>query len=111
MSARPDTISSRPGDLSHSAGPRAVALLAGTLLYAAFWGLGETAPGLDITYHPSFSNSSRGELYFWLGSAFLLFPAVCLLGYGASPWLAPRPRPRVAAARASRRHPAAVKSP
>ena len=43
---------------------RIVALVAGVFLYAAFWGLRETVPGLGITYFPKFSNSARGEIYF-----------------------------------------------
>ncbi len=68
---------------------RVAALVTGAIFYAAFWGLTQTHPGLDITYQPPFSSSSSGELYFWLGSVCLLFPAACLLGYGLSPWLTP----------------------
>ena len=68
---------------------RIVAIAAGVLLYLAFWGIGQTDPGLGITYHPPFNSSSHGEIYFWLAHALLLFPGACLLGYGLSPWVAP----------------------
>ncbi len=68
---------------------RIVATAAGIFLYLAFWGIGQTSPGLDITYQPPFSSSSLGEIYFWLAHALLLFPGACLLGYGLSPWVAP----------------------
>jgi len=89
---------------------RIVALVAGVFLYAAFWGLRETVPGLGITYHPKFSNSSHGEIYFWLAHAMLLFPSACLIGYGLSSWLAPGLRAlwRAAADIGSRRPAAAL---
>jgi hypothetical protein len=68
---------------------RIVATAAGVFLYVAFWGIGQTTPGLGITYHPPFNNSSPGEIYFWLAHALLVFPGACLLGFGLSPRVAP----------------------
>ena len=39
----------------------------GLFFIVAFWGLRETLPGLHITFYPSWTNSSPGEVYFWLG--------------------------------------------
>jgi hypothetical protein len=67
-----------------------LAAASGLLLFLCFFGLTQTYSRLFISFHPPFSNSSLGEVYLWLGSIIFLFPAACLLGYGAGPWLAPR---------------------
>src|SRR5258707_3930923 len=64
---------------------RWVALAAGLLCYACFWGLGQTTPGLSIRFVAPFTNSNAGELQFWLGSALLLLPGGALLGYALHP--------------------------
>lgn len=58
------------------------ARVAGYILFLAFFALGATSNGLKITFHDSQTTSSPGELNFWLGHAFLLFPASLLIGYG-----------------------------
>ena len=63
---------------------RAVCLLTGCFLVLVFFGLSMTAPGFRITFRPPLSQSSPGEIYFWLGHALLLFPASCLIGVGLS---------------------------
>jgi len=60
---------------------RLSALVAGLALYACFWGLGETAPGLSIRFVAPFTNSNAGELQFWLGMSLMLVPSGALLGY------------------------------
>jgi hypothetical protein len=67
-----------------------LAAASGIFLFLCFFGLTQTYSRLFISFHPPFSNSSLGEVYLWLGSIIFLFPAACLLGYGAGPWLAPR---------------------
>src|SRR5258707_8839987 len=64
---------------------RWVALAAGLLGYACFWGLGQTTPGLSIRFVAPFTNSNAVELQFWLGSALLLLPGGALLGYALHP--------------------------
>src|SRR5258708_24000730 len=64
---------------------RWVALAAGLLCYACFWGLGQTTPGLSIRFVAPFTNSNAGELQFWLGSALLLLPGRALLGDALHP--------------------------
>lgn len=59
----------------------------GVFLVAAFFGLARTAPGLRVTFLPPFSHSSPGELYLWLGHAFLLVPGGALLGLALMPVL------------------------
>ncbi len=63
------------------------ARLAGYVLLLAFFALDATSNGLTITFHDSQTSSSPGELNFWLGHAFLLFPACLLIGYGFGPRL------------------------
>lgn len=58
-----------------------VAAAAGVILFAAFFGLTRTAPGLRISFLAPFTRSNAGEVYFWLGHALLLFPGTCLIGY------------------------------
>ena len=67
-----------------------LALVSGALFFLAFFGLTETASGLAITFLSPMTYASPGELLFWLGHALLLFPGACLIGFGLSPWLAPR---------------------
>jgi hypothetical protein len=64
-----------------------LARLTGYALFLCFFALGATANGLRINFHGTLSTSSVGELHFWLGHAFLLFPASLLIGYGFSPQL------------------------
>ena len=59
-------------------GGAATARIAGYVLVVAFFSLGATANGLKITFHDAQTTSSPGELNFWLGHAFLLFPAALL---------------------------------
>jgi hypothetical protein len=66
---------------------RLLALSAGLLCYASFWGLGETTPGLSVRFVAPFTNSNAGELQFWLGSALLLLPGGALLGYALYPFI------------------------
>ena len=66
------------------------ALFAGGLFFLAFFGLTETASALVITFASPMTYASPGEAMFWLGHALLLFPGACLIGFGLSPWLAPR---------------------
>ena len=66
-------------------GGAATARIAGYVLVVAFFSLGATANGLKITFHDAQTTSSPGELNFWLGHAFLLFPAALLLGFGFAP--------------------------
>src|SRR5260370_3709482 len=66
---------------------RGVALAAGLLCYACFWGLGQTTPGLSIRFVAPFTNSNAGELQFWLGSALLVLPGGALLGYALHPFI------------------------
>jgi hypothetical protein len=66
------------------------ALYGGLGLFAAFFGLTQTQTGLRVTFHPPFTASSPGELFFWLGFVLLLVPGALLLGYGLSPASAPR---------------------
>ena len=66
---------------------RWVALAAGLLCYACFWGLGQTTPGLSIRFVAPFTNSNAGELQFWLGSALLVLPGGALLGYALHPFI------------------------
>jgi hypothetical protein len=67
-----------------------LAVVSGIFLVLCFFGLTQTYSRLFISFHPPFANSSLGETYLWLGSLLFLFPAACLIGYGVSPWLAPR---------------------
>ncbi|WP_426736365.1 glycosyltransferase family 39 protein [Myxococcus faecalis] len=62
-------------------------LVCGATLYACFFGLSQTAPGLSITFHPPWTNASPAEAYVWLGALLLLTPGACLLGVALSPWL------------------------
>jgi len=66
------------------------ALFAGGLFFLTFFGLTETASALVITFASPMTYVSPGEALFWLGHALLLFPGACLIGFGLSPWLAPR---------------------
>lgn len=66
------------------------ALIAGGLFFLTFFGLTETASALVITFVSPMTYASPGEALFWLGHALLLFPGACLIGFGLSPWLAPR---------------------
>ncbi len=66
------------------------ALFAGGLFFLTFFGLTETASALVITFASPMTYASPGEALFWLGHALLLFPGACLIGFGLSPWLAPR---------------------
>ncbi len=54
---------------------RASYIIAAILMFAAFFGLGTTEPGLEIAFIPSWTNSTTGELYTWLGIVFLILPA------------------------------------
>jgi len=69
-----------------------LALVSGGLFFLAFFGLTETASGLVITFLSPMTSMAPGEVLFWLGHALLLFPGACLIGFGLSPWLAPRLR-------------------
>ncbi len=71
---------------------RSIALIVGSFLFLTFFGLTQTATRLNITFHPPFTYSSSGEVYFWLAHALLLFPGACLIGYALSPVLAPHLR-------------------
>ena len=71
---------------------RSIALILGSFLFLTFFGLTQTATRLNITFHPPFTYSSPGEVYFWLAHALLLFPGACLIGYALSPVLAPHLR-------------------
>lgn len=64
-----------------------VARIVGLVLVLAFLSLDATSNGLKITFHDTQTTSSPGELNFWLGHAFLLFPASLLIGYGIGAWL------------------------
>jgi hypothetical protein len=66
------------------------ALLGGVGFFLAFLGLTQTRTGLRVTFHPPFTFSPPGELNFWLGFILLLVPGSILIGYGLSPWAAPR---------------------
>ena len=66
---------------------RSIALILGSFLFLTFFGLTQTATRLNITFHPPFTYSSPGEVYFWLAHALLLFPGACLIGYALSPLL------------------------
>ena len=61
----------------------------GATLVAAFFGLAQTAPGLDITFQPPFTRCSTGELNTWLGVALLLTPGGALLGWSCARWTMP----------------------
>lgn len=50
------------------------------LMLAAFFGLDRTAVGLEITFGGTWTSSSPGELYHWLGTTFLVLPAFLLIG-------------------------------
>jgi len=63
----------------------AAARVAGYVLLLAFFALGVTSNGLHVAFNDAQTSSSRGELNFWIGSAFLLFPAALLIGYGFAP--------------------------
>ncbi|MCX6565178.1 MAG: hypothetical protein NTW38_01925 [Candidatus Aminicenantes bacterium] len=66
------------------------ALCGGLGLFLAFFGLIQTYAGLRVTFHPPFTASSPGEVFFWLGFVLLLVPGALLLGYGLSPLSAPQ---------------------
>lgn len=66
---------------------RAGLVLCGAALFACFFGLTQTAPGLRITYQPPWTHASAGEAYLWLGTLLLLTPGACLLGVALAPWL------------------------
>lgn len=57
----------------------AAKLLGAAFLLAAFFGISQTDPGTYIGFHPSWTNSTTGELYVWLAIPFLVFPAFFLL--------------------------------
>lgn len=76
------------------------ARVAGYFLVLAFVALGATSNGLKITFHDTQTTSSPGEFNFWLGHAFLLFPACLLIGYGFGPALGGLVRRTAALARA-----------
>jgi len=69
--------------------PHKSALAAGAALFLAFFSLSQTKTGLSVTFHPPFTASPPGELFFWLGFVLLLIPGAALLGYGLSPWSGP----------------------
>lgn len=60
----------------------------GLALIAMFFSIDRFQHGLEITFHHGFTNSSPGELYFWLGSVLLLAPGFLLLGLAAQTPLA-----------------------
>jgi hypothetical protein len=60
----------------------AAARIAGYVLLLAFFALGATSNGFRVAFNDTQTSSSRGELNFWVGSAFLLLPAALLIGYG-----------------------------
>lgn len=64
---------------------RSLYALAGFGLFLCFLGLQETAATLYINFKGPWTNSSSGEVYFWLSHALFLVPGACLLGYGAEP--------------------------
>ncbi len=66
---------------------RVTYIIAAIALVAAFFGLGATDPGLEIGFIPSWTNSTPGELYTWLGIVFLILPASWLFGLGLQPQL------------------------
>lgn len=70
-------------------GDRWLALGAAAVLIGSFFGLTATEGGLDVTYGPTFTACSPGELKFWLGHAFLLVPAACLMAWSLAPRVAP----------------------
>jgi 4-amino-4-deoxy-L-arabinose transferase-like glycosyltransferase len=74
---------------------RAIQAALGLALIALFFSLDRLQHGLEITFHHGFTNSSPGELYFWLGSILLLGPGFLLLGLAAQ-------EPLAAAGRAAR---------
>ncbi|MFY2561408.1 glycosyltransferase family 39 protein [Corallococcus terminator] len=63
-------------------------LVCGATLYACFFGLTRTAPGLLITFHPPWTNASAGEGYVWLGLLLLLTPGAGMVGVALAPWVA-----------------------
>ncbi len=67
---------------------RALAFVSGVVLFFAFCGLGETRAGLSVRFIPPFTQSSVGEVYFWLGHALLLVPGGLLIGYALAPRVA-----------------------
>lgn len=62
---------------------RLLQTFAGLGLIALFFSLDRMQHGLEITFQRGFTNSSPGELYFWLGSLLLLAPGLILLGLAA----------------------------
>jgi len=74
----------------HDSAAHRSALIGGLGLFVVFFGLTQIRSGLRVTFHPPFTASSPGELFFWLGFALLLVPGALLLGYGLSPVAAPR---------------------
>ena len=64
-----------------------IALAMGLTLFFAGWSLKQSNPGLDIGFFPSFTNSTTGELMFWLVVTLMLTPAGALLGYAFAPRL------------------------
>lgn len=66
-------------------------LATGTVLIAFFFGLRETATGIDIFFAPApFTKLNAGQANFWLAQSLLLLPGGAFLGFGASPWLGAR---------------------
>jgi hypothetical protein len=70
--------------------PRSTPLLdvaLGLFLLMAFWGLNQTETTIQVTFIPSWTHSTPGELYMALGSLLLVFPAGLLLAHAAWPTL------------------------
>lgn len=59
-----------------------------TILIAAFLNLDRTAVGTGIGFGGSWTSSTPGELYHWLGTTFLVLPAMLLVGAVVGPRLA-----------------------
>jgi len=64
---------------------RIAASAAGSFLLLAFFGLTESVIGLEIRFVSNWANSTKGELYTWLGFAFLATPGGLLLACGLAP--------------------------
>jgi len=59
-----------------------LSFVAGLVLIAAFYSLDETSNTIRVGFPTPWDRSTRGELYFWLGALFFLFPGAALVGVG-----------------------------